>query len=57
MYTHVLLENQGQVLYQIVLLLLPGGVCANHEAHSLIEHVYLMSLQVLNGDGEFIQQL
>ena len=40
-----------------MLLLLSCGVCTNHEAHSLIEHVYLMRLQVLNGEGELIQQL
>ena len=44
-------------VHQVVLLLLPGGVGANHEAYSLIEHVYLMRLQVLYGQGQLSEQL
>ena len=43
--------------HQVVILLLPSGVCSYHEANSLIEHVYLMRLQVLDSAGQLIQQL
>ena len=37
--------------------LLVVSVCGDHEADSLIEHVYLVRLQVLDGRGQLAQQL
>ena len=37
--------------------LLVVGVCGDHEADSLIEHVYLVGFQVLNGRRQLSQQL
>ena len=37
--------------------LLVVSVCGDHEADSLVEHVYLVRLQVLDGRGQLAQQL
>ena len=51
MMTHYMMTHQ------VVILLLPSGICSYHETNSLIEHVYLVRLQVLNSAGQLIQQL
>ena len=37
--------------------LLIVSVCGDHKADSLVEHVYLVRLQVLDGCGQLAQQL
>ena len=56
MMTHCMMTHY-MMTHQVVILLLPSGVCSYHEANSLIEHVYLMRLQVLDSAGQLIQQL
>ena len=49
-------SRQGST-HQVMPLFVWIGICSNHEAHCLIEHVYLMSLQILYGQRQVIQEL
>ena len=51
------LEGELRGAYQVVIPLLVVSVCGNHEANGLVEHVYLVRLQVLDGRGQLAQQL
>ena len=53
----LMLSAELRAAYQVVIPLLVVSVCGNHEADGLIEHVYLMRLQILNRRRQLAQQL
>lgn len=53
----IITTSSDYTTHQVFLLALGVGVCADHEPHGLVKHVYLMHLQVLNRGGQVGEQL